>query len=136
MMHLTIQQLVAQTDGELTGPSLTLVENHIAECETCWHEMERLAELDALLASIITVDPGEAFFEDLLRYRSHWVWLGEFLHPHEFARRFPQAVFFGGQLVFMNESRLGRVLHNFTVFALQREFFRQGLPFLIVPIRV
>ena len=52
------------------------------------------------------------------------------------ARRFPQAVFFGGQLVFINESRLGRVLHNFTVFALQREFFRQGLPFLIVPIRV
>ncbi len=52
------------------------------------------------------------------------------------AQRFPHAVFFGGQLVFMHESRLGRVLHNFTVFALQREFFRQGLPFLIVPIRV
>ncbi len=51
-------------------------------------------------------------------------------------QRFPHAVFFGGQLVFMHESRLGRVLHNFTVFALQREFFRQGLPFLIVPIRV
>jgi len=45
-------------------------------------------------------------------------------------------VFFGGQLVFTNESRLGRLLHNFTVFALQREFFRNGLPFLIVPIRV
>ena len=65
MTHLTIQQLVAQTDGALTGPSLTLVEKHIAECETCWHEMERLAEQDALLASIITVDPGDAFFDDL-----------------------------------------------------------------------
>jgi amino acid transporter len=54
----------------------------------------------------------------------------------QIARRFPQAVFFGGQLVFTDESRLGRVLHNFTVFALQREFFRNGLPFLIVPIRV
>ncbi len=54
----------------------------------------------------------------------------------QIARRFPQAVFFGGQLVFTNESRLGRLLHNFTVFALQREFFRNGLPFLIVPIRV
>jgi hypothetical protein len=54
----------------------------------------------------------------------------------QIAQRFPQAVFFGGQLVFTNESRLGRLLHNFTVFALQREFFRNGLPFLIVPIRV
>lgn len=52
------------------------------------------------------------------------------------ARRFPHAVFFGGQLVFLKETWLGRLLHNFTVFALQREFFRQGLPFLIVPIRV
>lgn len=54
----------------------------------------------------------------------------------QIARRFPQAMFFGGQLVFANESRLGRLLHNFTVFALQREFLRDGLPFLIVPIRV
>ena len=54
----------------------------------------------------------------------------------EVARKFPQAVFFGGQLVFLADSRLARLLHNFTVFALQREFFRRGLPFLIVPIRV
>lgn len=26
--------------------------------------------------------------------------------------------------------------HNFAVFALQREFFRRSLPFLIVPVRV
>ena len=52
------------------------------------------------------------------------------------AKKFPQAVFFGGQLVFLKESRLGRLLHNFTVFALQRELFRHGIPFLIVPIRV
>jgi hypothetical protein len=31
-----------------------------------------------------------SLFEDLLRHRSYWVWLGEFLHPHEFARRFPK----------------------------------------------
>jgi hypothetical protein len=54
----------------------------------------------------------------------------------EVARKFPQAIFFGGQLVFLKESRLGRCLHNFTGFALQREFFRRGMPFLIVPIRV
>jgi len=52
------------------------------------------------------------------------------------AKRFPQVVFFGGQLVFPNESWMTRLLHNFTVFALQRQIFRQGIPFLIVPIRV
>jgi len=51
-------------------------------------------------------------------------------------QKFPNAVFFGGQLVFTRETWLGRLLHNFTVFALQREFFRQGLPFLIVPVRI
>ena len=50
--------------------------------------------------------------------------------------RFPQAMFFGGQLVFAKESRLTRLLHNFTVFTLQRKFFRQGLPFVVVPIRL
>jgi len=50
--------------------------------------------------------------------------------------RFPNAIFFGGQLVFKQESRLMHLLHNFTVFALQRKFFRQGLPFVVVPIRV
>src|SRR5258706_7761099 len=65
MTHLTIQQLVAQTDGELTGVSLTLVEKHISECEACWHQLERLAEQDALLTSVLVIDPGEEFFEDL-----------------------------------------------------------------------
>ena len=51
-------------------------------------------------------------------------------------QRFPQAVFFGGQLVFPKESWLTRLLHNFMVFALQRQIFRQGIPFLIVPVRV
>lgn len=54
----------------------------------------------------------------------------------EIMKRFPSAVFFGGQLVFENESPLTRLLHNFVVFALQRRFFRQGAPFLILPIRV
>jgi amino acid transporter len=54
----------------------------------------------------------------------------------EIAQRFPNSVFFGGQLVFADESRWTRLLHNFAVFALQREFFRRSLPFLIVPVRV
>ncbi|MFV8754301.1 MXAN_6230/SCO0854 family RING domain-containing protein [Nannocystaceae bacterium ST9] len=31
----------------------------------------------------------ERRIEDMLRHRSYWVWVGEFLHPHEYAARFP-----------------------------------------------
>jgi len=51
-------------------------------------------------------------------------------------RRFPNAVFFGGQLVFRKETFFTRLLHNYAVFALQRRFYQQGLPLLILPIRV
>jgi hypothetical protein len=50
--------------------------------------------------------------------------------------RFPKATFFGGQLVFANETRLTRLLHNFTVFTLQRRFFRRSIPFVVIPVRV
>jgi amino acid transporter len=50
--------------------------------------------------------------------------------------RFPNGIFFGGQLVFRQETLVTRVLHNYAVFALQRRFYQQGLPLLILPIRV
>ena len=50
--------------------------------------------------------------------------------------RFPYAVFFGGQLVFPEDSLLTRGLHNYTVFALQRRLYHQGIPISILPIRV
>ncbi len=49
---------------------------------------------------------------------------------------FPNATFFGGQLVFPEETFFTRLLHNFIVFAIQRRFYHQGLPFIILPIRV
>lgn len=55
--------------------------------------------------------------------------------PHRRQRR-TDSVFFDGQLVFPDESCWTRLLHNFAVFALRREFFRRSLPFLIVPVRV
>ena len=42
-------------------------------------------ELFALLETM----PPEQMTEDMLRHRSYWVWVGEFLHPHEYADRFP-----------------------------------------------
>ncbi|MBF0532059.1 MAG: APC family permease [Candidatus Omnitrophica bacterium] len=54
----------------------------------------------------------------------------------EIFQKFPNAVFFGGQLVFVNETIFTRWLHNFTVFEMQRRFYGQGIPFMILPIRV
>ena len=34
---------------------------------------------------------SERLVEDMLRHRSYWVWVGEFLHPFEYAARFPRA---------------------------------------------
>jgi amino acid transporter len=50
--------------------------------------------------------------------------------------RFPQAVFFMGQLVFPEESFVSRLFYNNAVFAVQRRLYHLGIPFLILPIRV
>lgn len=42
----------------------------------------------ALLALLDGLHP-DALTEDMLRHRSYWVWLGQLLHPHEYAARFP-----------------------------------------------
>ena len=51
-------------------------------------------------------------------------------------KRFPQSIFFGGQLVFPEDSLVTRFLHNNIVFSLQRRFYNQGIPFVILPVRV
>jgi amino acid transporter len=54
----------------------------------------------------------------------------------ELADTYSNSTFFGGQLVFEQETYITRLLHNFTVFGMQREFFRNGMPFFVLPIRV
>lgn len=54
----------------------------------------------------------------------------------ELEREFPEALFFGGQLVFERETWVTRLLHNFTVFALQRRLCLRGRAFAVVPVRV
>jgi hypothetical protein len=51
-------------------------------------------------------------------------------------QQYPQAVFFGGQLVFPKDSLFNRLLHNYTTFAVQKRLYRLGIPFLIMPVRV
>jgi hypothetical protein len=50
--------------------------------------------------------------------------------------RFPNAALFGGQLVFPKTGFLSGVFHNYTIFAVQRRFYNQGIPVVILPIRV
>ena len=50
--------------------------------------------------------------------------------------KYHNAVFFGGQLVFPNPSIFTGVLHNYTIFAVQRYFYNQGIPIMMMPIRV
>ncbi len=50
--------------------------------------------------------------------------------------KFPNAILFGGQLVFPKTTFLSGVFHNYTIFAVQRRFYNQGIPVVILPIRV
>ena len=54
----------------------------------------------------------------------------------EILKKFPNAVFFGGQIVFPNDSVLTRWLHNYTVFASQRKLYADCIPFVVLPIKV
>jgi amino acid transporter len=46
------------------------------------------------------------------------------------------AAFFGGQLVFSKTFYLSKLLHNHTIFSIQKRFFKFGIPIVIFPIRI
>jgi amino acid transporter len=50
--------------------------------------------------------------------------------------RYPGAVFFGGKLLFLKETVFDLLLHNQIVFSVQRRLQQQGIPFVILPLRV
>jgi hypothetical protein len=52
------------------------------------------------------------------------------------AEEFSRATFFAGQLVFQREKWYQRILHNETAFAIQRRLQWDGLPMVILPVRV
>jgi uncharacterized membrane protein YjjP (DUF1212 family) len=67
---------------------------------------------------------------------SHDVVEGSATLAPKILERFPQSVFFMGQLVFPEESFLSRLFHNNVVFAVQRRLYHLGIPFIIMPVRV
>ncbi|HTM22450.1 MAG TPA: amino acid permease, partial [Kofleriaceae bacterium] len=50
--------------------------------------------------------------------------------------RFPRSVFFAGQLIFRKSSWWDPLLHNMTAFAVQRRLQFDGLPMVVLPVRV
>jgi hypothetical protein len=62
---------------------------------------------------------------------------------HEIERMIPRLIkyikkptFFGGQLVFSVRYTFESLLHNHTIFMVQRKLFKRGLPVIILPINV
>jgi amino acid transporter len=54
----------------------------------------------------------------------------------EVGKSYPKNVLFTGQLVFPEETIFNRVLHNYTAFAIQKRLYHQGIPVVVLPIRV
>ncbi len=53
-------------------------------------KMARLSRpLRRTLLALLEGIPADRLTEDMLRHRSYWVWAGEFLHPSEYASRYP-----------------------------------------------
>ena len=54
----------------------------------------------------------------------------------EVAKKYPMSVLFAGQLVFPKETIFSGILHNYTSFAIQNQLYYQGIPVLVLPVRV
>ena len=54
----------------------------------------------------------------------------------DLSRQHPGAIFFGGQIVFPHETFFSGWLHNYTVFAIQKRLYYQGIPVFVLPIRL
>jgi len=50
--------------------------------------------------------------------------------------RLSNPTFFGGQLVFSKNFYMSHLLHNHTIFAIQKRFFKFGIPIVIFPIKI
>lgn len=55
---------------------------------------------------------------------------------HKIFKKYPRSIFFGGQIVFPEETFLNRLLYNHTTFAVQRRLHRHGIPFIVMPIQI
>jgi amino acid transporter len=54
----------------------------------------------------------------------------------DLTRRYPEALFVAGQLIFEEDTLWNRILHNETAFMVQKRLQRRGLPMIVVPVRI
>jgi hypothetical protein len=48
----------------------------------------------------------------------------------------PNSTFFGGQIIFPKNSLLMRLLHNYTLFSIQKSLYEKGIPLFVLPIEL
>jgi hypothetical protein len=51
-------------------------------------------------------------------------------------RQYPNSMFFAAQLIFQEDHALTRLLHNQTAYAIQRDLHLQGVPMVILPMKI
>jgi amino acid transporter len=54
----------------------------------------------------------------------------------EITKEYKNTTFIGGQLVFGGSYRAARILHNYTIFSIQRRLYKHGLTTIIIPISI
>ncbi len=52
----------------------------------------------------------------------------------EIVEKYPNATFVGGQLVFKGTYQITRILHNYTIFSIQKHLYNLGITTIIIPI--
>jgi amino acid transporter len=92
--------------------------------------------VDGELAEYVQLIEKHGYYGEAISVVSHDVVEGSAEVAPKLREKFPQAVFFMGQLVFPEESFVSRLFYNNAVFAVQRRLYHVGIPFIIMPVRV
>lgn len=71
MTHLTMEQLLAVRDDDRSEPELAGAHHHVASCEACQGELDRLHQRTARLRALPTMAPARNQFPAV---RTRWQW--------------------------------------------------------------
>ena len=100
-------------------------------------EVENLrAHVDQELGEYVRFVESHGYHAEAVGVLSHDAVEGAANAAPGILQRYPQAIFFMGQLVFEEETLWTRLLYNNLVFALQRRLYHAGIPFIILPVRI
>lgn len=54
----------------------------------------------------------------------------------ELLRRYPNATFFGGQIIFPRFAIISKLLHNYTLLSVQKQLYKMGIHLYVLPIEI